>query len=341
MVLNGDICMTNGKELIIDIRPYEKELVTSALEAGVRTIIVPKGTTEQVHKLGRIETISEDGDRKLGKDIFEQLITNKVEETKALEYAKKGAVIAYVTDWKIIPLETLIANRGAGEVYTAARVQDIQTMLGVLEQGVKGVVLKPKNRAEIMAAVKEFSKTAGKVELTEAIVTNIKVVGSGERCCVDTCNLMTIGEGMLAGNSPKMLFLIQSESNEAEYCATRPFRVNAGAVHMYVLMPEGRTKYLYELSPGDEAISINYKGEAKTVTIGRNKTETRPLILVEAKVGEMVSGVVLQNAETTRLIQAGGKHVSIADLKVGDKVLVKAGEAGMHFGTKIKETIRE
>ena len=35
----------SGKELIIDVRPYEKELVTSALEAGVRTIIVPKGTT--------------------------------------------------------------------------------------------------------------------------------------------------------------------------------------------------------------------------------------------------------------------------------------------------------
>jgi 3-dehydroquinate synthase II len=331
----------SGKELIIDVRPYEKELVTSALEAGVRTIIVPKGTTDQVHKLGRIETISEDGDRKLGKDVFEQTITNKSEENKALEYAKKSSVIVHVTDWKIIPLENLIANRGSGEVYAECRVQDIPTMLGVLEQGVKGVVIKPKNRGEIMDAVKEFSKTSGTVDLVEAVITNVKVLGSGERCCVDTCNLMTVGEGMLIGNSPKMLFLVQSESNEAEYCATRPFRVNTGAVHCYALLPEGRTKYAYELVPGDEVLSVNFKGESKVITVGRNKIETRPLLLVEAKVGGMVSGVVLQNAETIRLVQSGGKHISVADLKVGDKVLVKAGEAGMHFGTKVKEKIIE
>jgi 3-dehydroquinate synthase II len=331
----------SGKELIIDIRPYDKELVTSALEAGVRTIIVPAKMTEMVHKLGRIETISEDGDRKIGKDIFEQTITNKSEENKALEYAKKGAVIVHVTDWKIIPLENLIANRGSGEVYAECRVQDISTMFGILEQGVKGVVIKPKNRAEIMAAVKEFTKTAGKVDLVEATVTGIKVLGSGERCCIDTCSLMTVGEGMLVGNSPKMLFLVQSESNEAEYCATRPFRVNSGAVHCYALLPEGRTKYNYELVPGDEVLSVNYKGEGKVITVGRNKIETRPLLLVEAKVEGMVSGVVLQNAETIRLVQAGGKHISVAELKPGDKVLVKFGEAGMHFGTKVKETIRE
>jgi 3-dehydroquinate synthase II len=333
--------MTTGKELIIDIRPYDKELVTSALEAGVRTIIVPKGTTEQVHKLGRIETISEDGDRVLGKDIFEQTITNKDEEKKARELGRKGAVIAHVTDWKIIPLEDLIANRGSGEVYASCRVQDIQTYLGILEQGVKGVVIKPKNRTEIMDAVKEFSKTNGKVDLVEATVTTVKVLGSGERCCVDTCNLMTVGEGMLIGNSPKMLFLVQSESNEAEYCATRPFRVNAGAVHCYALLPEGRTKYNYELKSGEEVLSVNFKGETKVITVGRNKIETRPLLLIEAKVGNEISGVVLQNAETIRLVQAGGKHISVAELKVGDKVLVKTGEAGMHFGTKVKETIKE
>jgi len=214
-------------------------------------------------------------------------------------------------------------------------------MLSVMEQGVRGVVIKVKNRAEIMSAVKEFSKSEGVVDLVEATITNVKVLGSGERCCVDTCNLMSVGEGMLIGNSPKMLFLVQSESNEAEYCATRPFRVNAGAVHSYALMPEGKTKYCFELSSGDETLSINYKGEAKRIIVGRNKIETRPLLLVEAEVNGVVSGVVLQNAETIRLIQKDGKHISVAELKVGDKVLVKVGEAGMHFGTKIKETIRE
>jgi 3-dehydroquinate synthase II len=269
------------------------------------------------------------------------VITNKGEENKALEFAKKSAVITYVMDWKIIPLENLIANRGSGLIYVGCRVRDIETMFGVLEQGVKGVIIKPFDRKEIMAAVREFSKAEGSVDLVEGSITNVKVLGSGERCCVDTCNLMTVGEGMLVGNSPKMLFLVQSESNEAEYCATRPFRVNAGAVHCYVLLPEGRTKYAFELVPGDEALSINFKGEAKRITIGRNKIETRPLLLVEAKVGEIISGIVLQNAETIRLVQSGGKHISVADLKIGDKVLVKAGDAGMHFGTKVKEKILE
>ncbi len=330
--------MTNGKELIIDIRPYEKDLVTGSLEAGIKTIIVPRGTTEQVHKLGRIETISEDGDRVLGKDIFEQTITSKQEENKALVYAKSSVIVS-VTDWKIIPLENLISK--SPNIYVNCRVDDISTMLSVMEQGVRGVVIKVKNRAEIMSAVKEFSKSEGVVDLVEATITNVKVLGSGERCCVDTCNLMSVGEGMLIGNSPKMLFLVQSESNEAEYCATRPFRVNAGAVHSYALMPEGKTKYCFELSSGDETLSINYKGEAKRIIVGRNKIETRPLLLVEAEVNGVVSGVVLQNAETIRLIQKDGKHISVAELKVGDKVLVKVGEAGMHFGTKIKETIRE
>lgn len=329
----------DGKELIVDIRPYNKELVTSALEAGVKTIIVPKSCTELVHKLGRIETISEDGDRVLGKDIFEQLITKKEEENKALEYAKKSAVIVQVTDWKIIPLENLISK--SPNIYATCRVEDIQTMLQVMEQGVKGVVIKPTSREEIMRAVKEFSKTDGTVDLAEAIVTQVKVLGSGERTCIDSCNLMNVGEGMLVGNSPKMLFLIQSESNEAEYCATRPFRVNAGAVHSYVLMPEGKTKYAFELKSGDETLSVNFNGVAKRIIVGRNKIETRPLLLIEAEVNGVISGVVVQNAETIRLIQKGGKHISVANLKIGDKVLVKVGEAGMHFGTKIKESIRE
>lgn len=329
----------DGKELIMDIRPYNKELITSALEAGVKTIIVPKCCTESVHKFGRIETISEDGDRVLGKDIFEQLITNKDEENKALEYAKRSAVIVRVTDWKIIPLENLISK--SPNIYVNCGLEDIQTMLQVMEQGVKGVVIKPNSREEIMSAIKEFLKTDGAVNLVEAIVTQVKVLGSGERTCVDSCNLMNVGEGMLVGNSPKMLFLIQSESNEAEYCATRPFRVNAGAVHSYVLMPEGKTKYAFELKSGDETLSVNYAGVAKRIIVGRNKIETRPLLLIEAEVNGVISGVVVQNAETIRLIQKEGKHISVADLKIGDKVLVKMGEAGMHFGQAIKEKIRE
>lgn len=331
--------MTNGKELIIDIRPYDKELVTSALEAGVKTIIVPKGTTIDTHKLGRIETISDDGDKKLGVDIFEVEVKSKADEDKALLLSKKGGVIIHANDWKIIPLENLVSK--SENIFVSCSVKEIDTMLGVLEKGVKGVVVKAKTKQEILDAKNAMSKNVNKIDLVEAQVTTVKALGSGERACVDTCNIMGLGEGMLVGNSPKMLFLVQSESMEVEYCATRPFRVNAGSVHSYVLLPDGKTKYLLELKSGDEALSINHIGETKNVIVGRNKIESRPLILIEAKVGSQEGAVILQNAETIRVITSGGKSISVADLKKGDKILVKLGEAGRHFGQAIKEKIIE
>jgi len=135
--------------------------------------------------------------------------------------------------------------------------------------------------------------------------------------------------------------LVQSESMEVEYCATRPFRVNAGAVHSYVLLPEGKTKYLLELNSGDEALCVNSKGETKKVIVGRNKIENRPLVLIEAKVNGQIGAVILQNAETIRVVTENGKSISVAELKNGDKILVKLGEAGRHFGQAIKEKIIE
>jgi len=331
--------MTQEKELIIDVRPFDKELVTSAIESGVKKIIVPSGSTSSVHKLGRIETISSDGDLVIGKDIFEQEIKSKSDEEKALEHAKKSFVIVHANDWKIIPLENLVSK--SNNVYVSCTVAEITTMLTVLEKGVRGVVVKPKNKQEILDAVKSLSASGNKIDLVEAEVTNVKVLGSGERACVDTCNIMGLGEGMLVGNSPKMLFLVQSESMEVEYCATRPFRVNAGAVHSYVLLPEEKTKYLLELASGDEALSVNHKGETKKVIVGRNKVENRPLVLIEAKVGAQIGAVILQNAETIRVIITGGKSISVSELKKGDKILVKIGEAGRHFGQAIKEKILE
>lgn len=331
-----------GKELIIDIRPYDKELVTSSIESGIRKIIVPLGATEQAHTLGRIETISADGDLKLGTDFFEQEIKSKADEEKALELSKKGKVIIHARDWKIIPLENLVSK--SNNIYVSCNVEEIQTMLSVLEKGVCGVVVKPKNRQEIINAVKKIeahSKLSNKIELVEAIVKKIKVLGSGERACIDTCNLMGIGEGMLVGNSAKMLFLVQSESTASEYCATRPFRVNAGAVHSYVMLPNGKTKYLLELVSGDECLSVNHKGETMKVVVGRNKIENRPLILIEAEANGILSGIVLQNAETIGLVQKGGKTVSVAKLNEGDRVMVRISEAGRHFGQEIREKITE
>ena len=67
----------------------------------------------------------------------------------------------------------------------------------------------------------------------------------GDRVCVDTCTVMGTGEGCLVGNSSQALFLVHAESIENPYVSPRPFRVNAGPVHAYIMAPGGKTRYLF------------------------------------------------------------------------------------------------
>ena len=69
---------------------------------------------------------------------------------------------------------------------------------------------------------------------------------------------------------------------ESEYVASRPFRVNAGPVHAYVMTPGNKTKYLSELETGDEVLTVDQEGTTKIAIVGRVKIEKRPLMLVEA-----------------------------------------------------------
>jgi len=136
-------------------------------------------------------------------------------------------------------------------------------------------------------------------------------------------------------------FLVHSESIENPYVSPRPFRVNAGAVHAYVLLPDGKTKYLDELRTGDEVLIVDSKGNTKITSIGRIKLEKRPMLNITAMVEGKEVSVVLQNAETIRLTGIDGKPISVVNLKKGDKVLGYTEEGGRHFGYKIKETINE
>ena len=67
-------------------------------------------------------------------------------------------------------------------------------------------------------------------------------------------------------------------------CLQVYFRTVQGPVHAYVAIPGGKTCYLSELKTGKEVIVVNQKGQQRTAIVGRVKIETRPLILVEAKV---------------------------------------------------------
>ena len=163
----------------------------------------------------------------------------------------------------------------------------------------------------------------------------------GDRVCIDTCSAMTIGEGMLIGNYSNAFFLVHAESVENPYVEPRPFRVNAGAVHAYIMMPGGKTKYLDELRTGDEILVVNQKGESFVTTVGRLKIEKRPMLNIVAETQGKDVSLILQNAETIRLTKPTGEPISVVKLAKGDKVLGYTEEGGRHFGFKITETINE
>lgn len=328
------------KKIWVNIDPWDKEMVTTALEGGADGIVVPKGYSEKVKALGKIQTISEDGDLKPGKDVVTFQIKSGEDEAEIVKLTATKKVILECTDWTIIPLENLIA-KGADVIARADSLKEAETAFGILEKGVNQILYYPKNPGDLKQTLSALKSMEDKTVLSEAEVIEIRQVGMGDRVCVDTCTAMAIGEGMLVGNTSSVLFLVHAESVENPYVSPRPFRVNAGAVHAYTRVPGGKTRYLSELKAGDQIIITDFKGQNKTGVVGRLKIEKRPLMLIRAKAGGQEVSTIVQNAETIRLTQPNGEPVSVVSLKPGDKVLVALEAGGRHFGIKIDESITE
>ena len=328
------------KQVWVNVVPWDKDLVTAALEAGADAVVVPEGKTPEVKGLGIIRTVAPDGDLRLGEDVAEVDITDKDTERLAARLGQARQVIVRATDWTIIPLENLIAH-GANVIACVENAQEAVTAVTTLETGAAGVLLVTDNPAEIRRVVDAVKSEAEELPLQTARVTHVQPVGMGDRVCVDTCSNMGPGEGMLVGNSSGAMFLVHAESVENPYVAARPFRVNAGPVHAYIRVPGGGTRYLSELQSGDEALIVGHDGKTRATIVGRAKVERRPLLLVTAEAeGREMSGI-LQNAETIRLVTPEGSPVSVVELTPGTEVLVLLEEAGRHFGMKIEEAIEE
>jgi 3-dehydroquinate synthase II len=330
---------TMGK-IWVKVDPWDKKIVTTALEGGAEGVMVPKGFTGKVKQLGKIRTISEDGDLKLGKDVVVFKIKSGEDENEILKLTQTKKVVLECADWTIIPLENLIA-KGADVIAQVTNFKDAQTAFSILEKGVNQILFHTTDAMELKKALTLLGPDNEKTNLEEAEILEIIPVGMGDRVCVDTCTSMTAGQGMLIGNISGVLFLVHSESISNPYVAPRPFRVNAGAVHAYTRVPGGRTRYLSELSSGDPILITDFQGNTATGIVGRLKIEKRPLMLIKARVKDRVVSTIVQNAETIRLTDSAGKAVSVVSLTAGDKVLVAVEEGGRHFGYKIDETIEE
>jgi 3-dehydroquinate synthase II len=320
---------------------YDKKLITTAIESGATTILLQDSSRkEEVKRLGRVSVVSENGDLKLGDDVVYVLIKGKEDEERAAKYPPNIKVIVETTDWTIIPLENLIAQRE--ELYAVVKnEEEARLAIRVLEKGVKGIVLKSEDINTIKKVGRVLEEEEEKLPLVVVKITRILPLGLGDRVCVDTTSLLQRGEGMLVGNSSGGMFLVHAETEENPYVASRPFRVNAGAVHMYVRVPGNKTKYLCELSAGDPVMVYDYQGRGRLVYVGRAKVERRPMLLVEGKYENKKLSAVLQNAETIRLTRPDGTPISVVELKEGDEVLGYVEQEGRHFGMKVDETIIE
>lgn len=145
---------------------------------------------------------------------------------------------------------------------------------------------------------------------------------------------------MLVGATSSAYFLVHSESLESEFTNIREFRVNAGPVSSYIITDKREkhtTKYLKEVRIGSQVLAVDYKGNARRVTVNRNKIEHRPFVLISTK----DYSILLQEAETVYLTTPNGKAVSVMNLSPGDEVLAYESLGGMHFGTQISEGIKE
>jgi 3-dehydroquinate synthase II len=328
------------RKLWVKVDPWDKKMVTTSLEGGADGLMVPKGFSKKVKELGRIQTISEDGDLKLGEDVVFFTITSGEDEEKIVKLSQDKRVILECSDWTVIPLENLIA-KGAKVIAQVGDLKEAQTAFGILEKGVDHVLFHTDNVIELKKTLSWFRSEGDKISLQTAEIVDVRSVGMGDRVCVDTCTSMGMGQGILVGNSSSALFLIHAESISNPYVTPRPFRVNAGPVHSYTRVPDGKTKYLSELSSGDQVMIVDFKGNTTTGIVGRLKIEKRPLMLVKAVFkGKEITSIV-QNAETIRLTSPDGKAVSVVNLSSGDKVLVAMEEGGRHFGMKIEESITE
>lgn len=328
------------KKVWVKIIPWRTELVQAAMESGADALWIEPGKSHEVKKMGLIQTVAEDGDLKLGLDVVEREIREKKDEEEIITLSLSKKVVVRNGDWKIIPLENLL-SRTKNIFVEIDHLQEGETALGILEKGVDGVVINSPYPNAVREIIHSLKREAEKFELLTARVKQVEPLGLGDRVCVDTCSSMIQGEGMLVGNSSQALFLIHSESVENPFVNTRPFRVNAGPLHSYILLADGQTKYLSEIRSGDRVLIVNFEGRSFSAVVGRAKIERRPLALVEAEESGQNISVILQNAETVRLTQPDGKPVSLVDLQEGSDILVYREKAGRHFGVKIDETIME
>jgi len=369
------------KKVILDFQDLSdnfKELVQEAFNVNFYDFMVSEKTFDQFNNISQIIKYSMDTQLSTEYHIYENLeelyqilgkkktpipkigfyieINTNKDLNLAIELSRSkkiDLIIASAQDWKVIPFENLIAEISYKNTQLIAHVRDVNEaalMLKTLESGVDGVLISPKKVDDIVE-LKKLIQFNYKIKIDKAKVIDIQSISESERVCVDTTSLLNVGEGMLIGSTAMGFVLIHAEVFESQFISSRPFRVNAGDVSAYILVPSEnskevyKTKYLSEIKGGDNVFVVDNLGNARVVSVGRVKIETRPMlrfVLEAIKEGKTIHiSCICQNAETINFIDLNGKAKPVVNIKKGEEFLVHIGPGATHFGTIIKEKIIE
>ena len=219
---------------------------------------------------------------------------------------------------RVIPLENLVAARKReGTLWVVTRrSEDVPSFLGALEHGADGVIVEISTPDDLDRLEAIVDHAATPLTWTVAPVRRVASAGMGDRVIVDTTSLLRPEEGMLVGSSAGLLAHVLSEAVGSRYTRPRPFRVNAGAAHLYTLLSNGDTRYLSELQAGDAVLVGRPDGPSRAVRVGRIKIERRPMTLIEVEHGRRTYTAFLQEAETVRLGTTTGP-IATTDLAPG------------------------
>ena len=253
--------------------------------------------------------------------------------------------VIHFADPTKIPLEIVLAaaERASGSLVTVvADLEEAAIVFDVLERGSDGVLFAPADAGEVFALAKLLSATTPELRLSTLTVDGIEHVGLGDRVCVDTCSHFEEDEGILVGSYSSGFILCCSETHPLPYMPTRPFRVNAGALHSYVLGLDNRTNYLSELRSGSAILAVGADGRTRKVVVGRAKLESRPLLTISAHAenGQPVS-LTVQDDWHVRVLGPNAKVLNVTELQVGDELLGYLATDQRHVGLPIGEFCRE
>jgi 3-dehydroquinate synthase II len=289
-------------------------------------------------------------------------------------------------DWQMIPAENLIAaaaSSGTKVAFSVDKVSDVGGLARALELGVDALCISAnaaQTNTELWNAVFEARKERNEKAITKEDAIQQKedtvptiTIGScwrratkgtvlADRVCVDLVQNLLPEEGCWIGSSAKIMALILSEAASSQYVPTRPFRVNAGPVHSYILLADDSTKYLSELEAADQVAVFNaVTGKSRSVTVGRLKQEVRPCVLVELEssskkkssstttsTNTLKGQVFLQQAETVRLGQEDGGFVRVTELEAQARkesetkqIWLRVMTTGTHIGTAYAGKVEE